>query len=166
MKKRLRLVIALTLLVLVVAAGGWLLSAYARTRQMVSDTADILIACLMENPELTRAEAESVLVTYALSGSLNLKLIDGAVPGDLFGNPIRIELVSDSTMTMVYVFSPGVDGMPGTFDDIGCSVASDMVYREPSSSPDSTVPVEQPPDSTTSLPALEAPPEDPVSGDL
>jgi hypothetical protein len=51
-----------------------------------------------------------------------------------------IDLVYDSTCIMVSIVSPGLDGFPGTFDDIVSSrvmiVLSDVRFRSDYYSPD------------------------------
>lgn len=133
MRKRTKLAFILLPLLGLIVFGGWLLSAYASTKHTVSDVAAVLHACLTENPDMSPEQAESILVDRSGSGSLNIRLTADSTPGDIFGNPLHIELIADSTGIMVYVMSPGVDGFPGTFDDIGHSIssASFFVYAIP-----------------------------------
>jgi hypothetical protein len=85
----------------------------------------VLHAALVENPEMTVEQAESILVELQRAGVINLELLDDSIPGDRFGNPLYIELYADSTLLTVYCMSPGIDGMPGTFDDAGFSYCTE-----------------------------------------
>ena len=124
MRRRTRFTVLLAVSVTVLVLGGWILSSYWFTRRAVSDAADIILVHLAENPSLTSEQAESILVQYARSGSLDIRLLGDSMPGDIFGNPLHIELFSDSVSVIVCVTSPGLDGLPGTFDDVGYSRAS------------------------------------------
>ena len=128
MRKRTKLAIILPLLLGLIVFGGWLLSAYATTKQAVSDVAAVLHACLTETPDMSMEQAESILVDYARSGSLNIRLTADSTPGDIFGNPLHIEFFVDARIITVYVRSPGIDGFPGTFDDIGHSISSSSFF--------------------------------------
>ena len=128
MRKRTKLALIMIVLLGLIVFGGWLLSAYATTKQTVSNVAAVLHACLTETPNMSLEQAESILVDRARSGALNIRLISDSMPGDLFGNPLHIELQSNSTGVIVYVMSPGVDGFPGTFDDIGHSISSSSFF--------------------------------------
>jgi len=118
-------VLILILLTGVVIGGVWVFSTYAVTRPAVRDAALVLHAALVENPEMTVEQAESILVELQHAGVINLKLLNDSIPGDHFGNPLCIELYVDSIQLRVYCMSPGIDGMPGTFDDAGFSYCSE-----------------------------------------
>jgi hypothetical protein len=135
--RRSKLVILFAVLVPVLALSGWLISAYAGTSRVVEDAADILHDWLSENPDADAGDADSVLAASVLDGSLDARLLEDSVPGDVFGNPLHVEVTSDSAGVAVYVMSPGVDGMPGTFDDVGRSRSS---VRIPPRYDDSLVP--------------------------
>ncbi len=130
MRKLFRILIPI-LLTGVVIGGVWVFSTYAVTRPAIRDAALVLHAALVENPSMTVEQAESILVELHHAGVLNLKLLNDSITGDHFGNPLCIELYVDSIQLRVYCMSPGIDGMPGTFDDVGysyCSEYHQMVF--------------------------------------
>jgi hypothetical protein len=124
LKKRTRSIIILLTLPGLVVFGGWLLSSYASTKAAVADATEILHAALSETPGMSVEQAESILVELSRAGMVNIRILSDSIPGDVFGNLLHIELIADSTGIMVYCMSTGIDGLRGTFDDIGCSVAS------------------------------------------
>ena len=101
----------LVLLTGVVIGVVWVLLTYAVTRPAVRDAALVLHAALVENPEMTVEQAESILVELQHAGVINLRLLNDTSPGDQFGNPLFIELYADSTLLSVYCMSPGIDGL-------------------------------------------------------
>jgi len=133
-------VLMLVLLTGVVIGVVWVLLTYAVTRPAVRDAALVLHAALVENPEMTVEQAESILVELQHAGVINLRLLNDTIPGDHFGNPLFIELYADSTLLSVYCMSPGIDGMPGTFDDAGFSYCTE--YHQLVSPPEISDPPE------------------------
>ena len=126
MSRRTKLVAALSLL-LVSVLGAWVISLYVQTKQAITDAVDILFEALLENPYLTGEQADSILIEYVAAGALDVKLIDDSIPADVFGNPLRVEMVFDSSCVMVHVLSSGIDGFPGTFDDLSSARMSAVV---------------------------------------